>query len=147
MLLMLYKFKKLPFCRLPNRIVPISQALLIVLSCLLAIGFWHTTPEINTGKGYEHNVVVPRSLSDMFTMLLSILDILRFVSILCTSSYDAFTYDLCLWRSTPKQQMTIDIRVKKSHFRDKTSKTSSVYSFSFSTDELHSCVKNASRSP
>ena len=57
----------------------------------------------HTGKGYEHNVVVPRSLSDMFTMLLSIPDILRFVNILCTSSYDAFTYDLCLWRSTPKQ--------------------------------------------
>ena len=142
MLLMLYKFKKLPFCRLPNRIVPISQALLIVLSCLLAIGFQQTTPEKDM-----NNVVVPRSLSDMFTMLLSIPDILRFVNILCTSSYDPFTYDRCLWRSTPKQQMTIDIRVKKSHFRDKTSKTSSVYSFSFSTDELHSCVKNASRSP
>lgn len=135
MLLMLYKFKKLPFCRLPNRIVPIPQALLIVLSCLLAIGFWHTTPEKDMNT------------TDMFTMLLSIPDILRFVSILWTSSYEAFTYDLCLWRSTPKQQMTIDIRVKKSHFRDKTSKTSSVYSFSFSTDELHSCVKNASRSP
>lgn len=137
MLLMLYKFKKLPFCRLPNRIVPISQALLIGNRILAH----------HTGKGYEHNVVVPRSLSDVFTMLLSIPDILRFVNILCTSSYDAFTYDLCLWRSTPKQQMTIDIRVKKSHFRDKTSKTSSVYSFSFSTDELHSCVKSASRSP
>lgn len=147
MLLMLYKFKKLPFCRLPNRIVPISQALLIGNRILAHHTGNNGCEGDYTGKGYEHNVVVPRSLSDMFTMLLSIPDILRFVNILCTSSYDAFTYDLCLWRSTPKQQMTIDIRVKKSHFRDKTSKTSSVYSFSFSTDELHSCVKNASRSP